>query len=86
LRRRNEEIATLKEELQEQCRISLQLQREARRAAAELADARQAAAAAEAGRTALELKLDGLERAEEEHNRQRLHSLKQKRSTPLFTL
>jgi chaperonin cofactor prefoldin len=67
--RRNEEIATLKEELQEQCRIALEAQRQAQAAAEELSQARRLAAATERERSSLEQKLSEMQSVEDEYDR-----------------
>ncbi|BDA44416.1 probable Kinesin-like protein KIN-12E [Coccomyxa sp. Obi] len=67
--RRNEEIATLREELEEQCRMAGDARRASEAAAAELAAARAQAAAAERERAALQQRLGETEAATEEQDR-----------------
>ena len=67
--RRNEEIATLREELEEQCRMAGDARRASEAAAAELAAARALAASAERERTALQERLNETEAATEEQDR-----------------
>lgn len=69
--RRNEEIATLREELEEQCRMAGDARRASEAAAAELAAARAAAASAERERAALQQRLGEAEAAAEEQDRWR---------------
>ncbi|CAL8470378.1 g9920 [Coccomyxa elongata] len=67
--RRNEEVATLREELEEQCRMAGDAWRASEAAAAELAAARAAAASAERERAALQQRLGEAEAATEEQDR-----------------
>jgi hypothetical protein len=69
MRRRNEEIATLREELEEQCRMAGEARRASEAASTDLAAARAQAAAAERERCALEQRLNESEAAAEEQDR-----------------
>ena len=67
--RRNEEIATLREELEEQCRMAGEARRISDAAAADLAAARAQATATEKERCALEQRLSDADAAAEEQDR-----------------
>ncbi|KAK9915787.1 hypothetical protein WJX75_004111 [Coccomyxa subellipsoidea] len=67
--RRNEEIATLREELEEQCRMAGEARRASEAASTDLAAARAQAAAAERECCALEQRLNESEAAAEEQDR-----------------